>query len=467
MQRGPDETLRARTADAMRALAAWAAAAVAQPLPADVRRRAAVILMDDLGAMVAGAAEPQVAEAAGRMLRAGGPAEAAVFAPGAPRTDRATAAAANGMAATWCELDEGYRGAPCHAGAYLLPAMLAEAEATGASVGDVLAALAVAYEITTRLARAFRAPVLHLHPHAGFATIGAAASVAALRRHDAATLLDAVSGAASMAFAGPYGHAPEGALVRNAWTSAGAWVGLRAADWAEAGIGGIPETPYDVFAVLLGHDADPAALTNGLGEDWAVRNGYHKVFACCQYAHAAVEATLALRGRLPAPDAVEALEEILVETHPLGLTLTTAEPRTVLAAKFSMPHAAASVARLGTGGRQAFATATLHDDAIAALRRRVRLAPLAQVGAPPNDRPARVTWRFRGGEEWSETCESARGGADRPLDEGTLRAKLADNLGGLFPAMPAGLEAIVAGTPAALAQRWGDAVAALTAPGRA
>src|SRR5256885_2487954 len=41
-------------------------------------------------------------------------------------------AAANGAAATWCELDEGYRLAPAHAGAYILPALLAEAEATGA-----------------------------------------------------------------------------------------------------------------------------------------------------------------------------------------------------------------------------------------------------------------------------------------------------------------------------------------------
>lgn len=36
-----------------------------------------------------------------------------------------------------------------------------------------------------------------------------------------------------MTFAGSFGHAPEGALVRNAWTSAGAWIGLRSADWAE------------------------------------------------------------------------------------------------------------------------------------------------------------------------------------------------------------------------------------------
>jgi 2-methylcitrate dehydratase PrpD len=466
MQSASDDALRAQCAGAMRQLANWAVKPASRALPEDVRRRAAAILMDDLGAMLAGAVEPPVADSVARLLRASGPAEASVFAPGTPRADRATAAAANGMAATWCELDEGFRGAPCHAGAYLLPALLAEAEATGVRVADVLAALAIAYEITTRLARAFPAPVLKVHPHAGFATIGAAAAVSALRGHDAATLLAAVTGATSMAFAGPYGHAIEGALVRNAWTAAGAWIGLQAADWAEAGIGGLAETPYDVFAVSFGNGAVPALLSRGLGEEWAVRNGYHKMFACCQYAHSAVEATLALRARLPAPDAIGMLEEIRIETHPLGLTLATTVPATVLAAKFSMPHAAAAAARLGTGGRHAFSTASLVDADIAALRQRVRLVPFSAVRAPPHDRPARVTWRFGSGEEWSETCLSARGGADRPFDEAILRDKFADNAGNLFPAMLPALDAILAGDPATLARPWRQAVATMTDSGQ-
>ena len=76
------------------------------------------------------------------------------------------------------------------------------------------------------------------------------------------------------------------------------------------------------------------------------------------------------------------------------------------------------------------------------------------------------TWRFRSGEEWSETCESARGGADRPFDEATLRAKFADNAGDLFPAMLPALDAILAGEAAALARPWRETVAMMTAPAR-
>ncbi len=452
-----DEALRIRSAEGARELAAWAAGAARQPLPPEIRDRAALVLADNIGAMVIAATEPGVARTREVFARTSSAAEASVFAPGTPRLDRASAASANGMAAAWCELDEGYRGAPCHAGAYVLPALLAEAEARGATLGAVLACLAVGYEITARMARAFPFPSMTVHPHAAFATIGAAAGVSLIRGQDGQTLLDAVSGAASMTFAGPYEHAIDGALVRNAWTSAGAWIGIRSADFAEAGIAGIPETFYDVFATAFGTGTQPDLLTAGLGTEWAIAGGYHKIFACCQYAHAAIEATLELRGRLDPGRGIDDLEEILVETHPRGLTLTAVEPPTVLSAKFSMPHAMAASAVAGTGGQPAFSEEALHDPRIAALRRKVRLEPLAAIGPPPNDRPSRVTWRFRDGETWSELRESARGGADQPFDEPTLLAKLADNTGAAFPAMAGVLAAIVRGeTDPGI--RWRDTV---------
>jgi 2-methylcitrate dehydratase PrpD len=455
---------RSRAADGFRLLFGWAAAAVHRPLPEPVRRRAALILADDLGAMVAAAGEPQVAAVReGLAGNSHGP-QATVFAPGAAKLDRFAAAAANGMAATWCELDEGFRAAPCHAGAYLLPALLAEAEHRGAATDAVLTALAVAYEVTARLALAFPFATMNVHPHAAFATIGAAAGAGLMRGLAADLLLDAVSGAASMSFAGPFGHATEGALVRNGWTSAGAWIGLQAADWSVAGIGGLAETPYDVFVTVFHTGCKPEELTAGLGENWAVAGGYHKIFACCQYAHSVVEATLDLHARLKASGrGVGDLAEIRVETHPRGLNLTTVEPATVLAAKFSMPHAVAAVATLGTGGQAAFSAATLTDAPIAALRRKVRLAAHPAIGDWPLDRPARVSWRFADGESWFAECASARGGSDQPFDEATMLAKLAENTRASFPAMADVLAGLLAGDRPG--RPWRDTVAAKTARG--
>jgi len=452
---------RTQAAGNVRELMRWAAEARGRPLPEAVRRRAATILSDDIGAIVAGSLEPQVVRAREGFVRtASGTAEATVFAKGAPRLDRYSAACANGMAITWCELDEGFRNASCHAGAYTIPALLAEAEARGLTVDEVLRALAVAYEVTTRFALAFPFPAFNVHPHAAFATIGAAAAVSLVRGHDAKTMQDAVTGAASMTFAGPFDTAVEGSLVRNGWTAAGAWIGLRAAEWAEAGIAGGVDTPYDVFVGIFRTRAMPQALVEGLGTAWSVANGYHKIYACCNYAHAAVEATLNLRGRLKQRKA-EDIEEILVEAGPGGLALTTVEPETVLAAKFSIPHAVAATTHLGTAGAAAFTFATLRDASIAALRRRVRLAPYADVGPAPRDRPARVVWKFRDGEEMSAVVENPRGGADQPFDEPTLLSKLADNAGGVFPAAPKLLAGIITGEPALLAQPWRGVVANL------
>jgi len=447
-----------------RKLVDWAVTAVCQPLPETVRRRAATILADDIGAIVAGSLEPQVLQAREGLIRtASGAAEATVLAQGAPRVDRYSAASANGMAITWCELDEGFRNASCHGGAYTIPALLAEAEARGLTVEEVLRALAVAYEVTTRFALAFPFPVFNVHPHAAFAPIGAAAAASLVRRHDAKTMLDAVTGGASMSFAGPFDTAVEGALVRNAWTSAGAWLGLRAADWAEAGIGGGAVTPYDVFVGSFSTRALPEALLDGLGTTWSVANGYHKIFACCGYSHSAVEATLELLDRLR-ERRVDDIAEILVETGPGGQALTTVEPETVLAAKFSIPHAIAATARLGTAGARAFTFDKLNDEGIAKLRRRVRMAPYTELKPWPNDRPARVTMRFADGGEMSAVCESARGGADQPFDEHTLLAKLAENAGGIFPAVPDTMARVVRGDAGLLARPWRDALADMIRP---
>jgi 2-methylcitrate dehydratase PrpD len=436
----------------------WAADANSKPLPEPVRRRAAIILSDDIGAMVAGSLETQVTKAREGLLRtSSGKAEATVLAKGAPRADRYAAASANGMAITWCELDEGFRNASCHGGAYTIPALLAESEAQGRTVEEVLRALAIAYEVTTRFALAFPFPVFNVHPHAAFAAIGGAAAASLARKLDAKTMLDAVTGGASMSFAGPFDTAVEGALIRNAWTSAGAWLGLRAADWAEAGIGGNDVTPYDVFVGAYKCRAIPEALLEGLGIVWSVTNGYHKVFACCGYAHSAVEATLELLGRMQKKK--EEIAEIVVEAAPGGQALRNAEPETVLAAKFSMPHAIAATVQLGTAGARAFTQDKLEDAEIAELRKRVRLQPYPNIKPAPNDRPARVTMRFNDGAEMSAVVESARGGADKPFDEPTLLSKLAENAGAVFPAVPETLKKVIAGDSDLLSQSWRDALA--------
>jgi 2-methylcitrate dehydratase PrpD len=440
-------------------LCTWAAMTSLEAVPPDVRQRACLVLADDIAAIVAAATEPEVAAVQAQLARSAGSTAVATVLGRAPfRVDPYTAAAANGMAICWTELDEGYRLVACHAGAYIIPALIAEAEASGAHTHDVIASLAIAYEVTARIAHAFPAQPLRVHPHAAFAPLGAAAGVARLRGYNPTDFAAALSSAMTMSHAGPYSHAPAGALARNAWTATGAWAGYRAADWAPLGIGGLAETIFDVMVTCYGHDCLPERLTSNLGTAWAVSSGYHKMIACCQYAHSAVEATLRLRAEDAALADPANIAAIAVATHPMGETLATREPQTVLAGKFSMLHAVAATAVYGSAGASAFARNSLSDPRVSALRSRVRLLPHDDIKPWPKDRPARVEITFTDGRRISASIDSARGGPDDPFDEAELRAKIATLTADLYPAMAARLQGL-----AASRCRWADDLLAMVA----
>jgi 2-methylcitrate dehydratase PrpD len=455
---GPEADPREAAAGEFRELSAWAASVKTSNLPERVRRRAALVLCDDVAAIVAARDEPEVSQLQAQLLAQPAVAEATVFRGDRLRTDRYSAALANGAAADWCELDEGYRKATCHGGLCTLPALLAEAEAEALAVDEVLRCLAVAYEVVTRFARGFAFKGLTLHPHATFAAVGAAAAMAAARNCPAERFLDAVSAATTMVAPGPYNHAVSGALVRNVWAGVGAWVGMRCVDWAGFGIAGTPGSAYDVFVEGLGAEFIPGALTVGLGDEWAIEDGYHKLHACCQYAHSAIDALAELRGGAPDLEPGAAIERIVVDTHWRGLTLDNRAPATSLAAKFSMPHIVAAATLMGHAGAEAFAAATLDDPAIAAMRNRVELRAYEPEMPFPNDRPARVTWMLKSGERLTAECLSARGGPDKPFAPADIMAKLSDISAPVYPGLVPVAEKLIALDADMLARSWAEVV---------
>lgn len=455
-----------QVADGLKGLVRWAVGLKFADIPEPVRRRALLILCDDVAAIVAARIEPEVTALQTKMAASAGKPEATVFRGGSMRLDRYSAAVANGAAADWCELDEGYRRAMCHAGLYTVPSLLAEGEACGATTEAMARALVVGYEVAARFARTFRFKKLVLHPHGSLAAVGAAAAVAALRGSSAERFMDAVSAASTMVVPGPFNHAVSGALVRNVWPAAGAWCGMRAVDWAECGIGGLPQSPYYVFVDAFGGDAYPEELTDGLGAEWAVSDGYHKIHACCQYSHSSVEATLDVFSKLPGRPAASEIAKITVESHKLGLALDNAEPATTLAAKFSMPHIVAATAALGHAGAEAFAASTLTDPTIKGLRDRVVMKAHPDELPSPNDRNSRVTIELKDGRSVQGECLSARGGPDRPFSTDEIVAKIGRITESVYPAFPDIARRLIGLDPGLLAKPWKDVVAEFTGSGK-
>ncbi len=449
----------------------WAAALEWNDLSPNARHRTVLVLADDIAAAQSALREPQVMQAHAR-LRAGAGADgaASLLSRGLPRLAVAQAAMGNGLAMGWNELDEGFRKAVCHAGLYVLPALLAVAEAEGASLQELLRALALGYETATRVARTWRFPSMKIHPHALLAPVGAAAGVGFLRRLPADELLSAVAGAATLGMAGPFNHATKGVLSRNTWAPQAAVAGLNAVEWARCGIGGAATSPHDVYAIALGAEADLSVLAPNADEGWAVESGYHKMNACCQYAHSTIEAIESLLQREPGLRGGAQVTAIEVEAHPLAFALDDTRPRTTLGAKFSVPHAAAAALVHGNGGVASFDAVSLDDPRIARLRELTRLRPFEGVRPWPEDRPSRVTLTTADGRRLDAECWSARGGPDRPFTEPELWDKLAALSRAEAPALTATLRRaadLAAGAPDSneLARPWRDWLADVFAPG--
>lgn len=458
------DTRRACAAQTIR-LSQWAATTAESSIPPEVLARGARVLADDLAAIIGARDEPEVAAFHRRTIARAQIAEATIFRGGHSRTDRLSAAVANGVAADWLELDEGYRVTACHAGLYVLPALMAEAEATNLPVARMLRALVLGYEIVTRIARTWTQRAMNMQSHGRYSAIGAAAGVALARGVDAKRLCDAITTAATLTGPSPRTHLEEGALSRNVWPAVGAWSGSMAVEWAECGIAGSPNALHDVYTSVLGGTAHPERLTEGLGEHWAILDGYTKIYACCQHLHSAVEAIVDLRPRLLERGALENIASVRVETHPLAIALVNPRPHTTLGAKFSMPHAVAAALATGTGGADAFSASTLNEPTIAQLRERVTVVPRDRELPPPHDRPARVIVALRDGTQVEAECLSAIGGPDRPLPPETVFDKVRALAAPAYPQILPVLRSISMLDHAALDAGWRELVDTFTATG--
>lgn len=428
-------------------------------LPAPVRQRATRVLTDNLGAMLAAEDEPEIRAADANALSRGRPGEASLIRSGLPRVACEDALWLNSMACCWCELDEGYRPVTCHAGLYVLPALLVEAERHALTLDEVLRCLVLGYEICTRLALCFRFLPPRVHAHALFSPVGAAAATLLARGAAADCLAHGIAGAATLASLGPRTHLARGYLTRNIWSATGAVAGWQAAGMTELGICAGLEAPEDVYGSILGGSGDVAAITDGLGTRWAILDGYHKVYACCQHGHSAVEAALACA---VAPDfSPDKVAQIEVHTHPLALDLSNKAPQTILGAKFSVEHMVAAALVYRTGNQAAFSTSALNDPAVMALRSKVELSLISPFQDPRFDRPSRVIVRMFDGTALDETCLVSTGSPSRPLSDTVFTEKLRVLGGKSLP----GLAALVDTDGAEMgAQDWPTVLSHLAQP---
>jgi len=390
-------------------------------LPPPVVAAARLVVLDTLGAMLAGSRLPENARLARLVAERSGPRTAALVGH-AERAEPMLAALSNATAGVALEVDEGNRWGGGHPSIHVLPGLLAVAEETGSDGPALVAALVAGYEVSSRVGGA-TVPRFNVHTHGTWGTIGTAAAVARILEADAAAIRQAMNLAVSMSPANSWTPCFEGATIRNLYPGRSGLQGILAVHLQRCGFTALTDAPADVYGTILGDRFDAAAVVDGLGGTYRIATNYFKLHACCRINHYALDAVQALR-RAHAFTADD-VERVTVVSIPFAERMAEAAPDTMLAAKFSIPYAVAAAIVRGHADLAAFDEPAIADARIRELAARVDVRSDAAMNPRrPDDYPtAAVTVALRDGRRLTERTIVVRGDAAAPIDRGEVVAK--------------------------------------------
>lgn len=337
------------------------------------------------------------------------------------------AALCNGALSHIVEMDDVERESVTHPGAVVIPAALAVAERVGVSGLEFLAAVVVGYEVMVRIGEAVGAEhYVHFHNTSTCGVYGAAAAAGWLLGLDRERLVWALGNAGTQA-AGLWQFNDDGALTKPLHPGRAAANGVLAATLSRLGLTGarkILEGERGFFAGLA-PQGDPQRVVAHLGEpteSLRIHRISIKPHASCRHTHAAIDAALALRARLPA-DAV--IIAATVATYRAALALCDKpDPHTVTDAKFSLQYCVAAALHHGQVGLAEFAPTALADSTVRKLLPAIQVAvDEAREAAYPACWSAAVSLTLADGQVLQASQEQPRGDPENPLTTPELEAK--------------------------------------------
>jgi 2-methylcitrate dehydratase PrpD len=408
-------------------------------LPALTARKCEDLLIDVVGLCVTARNEDYVASAL-----TGFDDEGICTVVGHPRLLSASGAAfVNGTAAHGQDFDDTFEGGPVHAGAVIVPAVLAACERHRPNGPMALIGIAVGSEVLCRLSLVVPKAVhkAGFHPTAVFGAMGAAAGVGAALGLSALEIVDALGIAGSMA-SGIIEYLAEGAWTKRMHAGWAAQSGIRAALLARAGFVG-PRTVFEGTHGLFhgfAHttEGDYEALTADFGERWVTDTIAFKPYPCGTMAQPYIDCArrMAARG-IRAEDIAAIVCEVAEGTvHRLWEPLAAKQrPPNGYAAKFAVPYLLATGFLRGGVGLGAFTEGAIRDPRVLALAAKVQF-----VIDPENPYPHNYTGHIKAilkdGTVVEERQPHLRGGAHEPLTRQDVIDKFILNAahGGWMPA---------------------------------
>ncbi len=376
---------------------------------------------DCVGVMLAGAVEPPPQILRSTLAPSGGE-STLLFGEG--RASAPDAAWINGAAAHALDFDDvGQRG---HPSTVLVPAILAEAEAIGASGEAMMLAYAAGYETWAELVRR-ESDSHHMkgwHPTGIFGAIGAAAACASLRGLDAQKASYAIALGASQS-AGVMSNF--GTMTKPFHAGKSAHSGVIAARLAEKGFTAALdalEHPQGFLAAVSPAGKIDLESPIEAGSVWKLaRDGVGvKKYPLCYCTHRALDGMLDLL-KANKVDAAKVKQVTVSTSKRFIITLRNHLPQTGLEAKFSMEFAMACALIAGRASLAELTDGFVRRSDVQALMKRVVVKQEEREDAAGAAIYDGIIVETEAGKTLSTQVNKIRGGADQPLSREELWAK--------------------------------------------
>jgi 2-methylcitrate dehydratase PrpD len=342
------------------------------------------------------------------------------------RTSPFFAALVNGAASHFVEQDDLHNSSVLHPGTVVFPAVLAAAQAVGASGRDLIAASVAGYECGVRVGEFLgRSHYKIFHTTGTAGKLAAAAGVAHILKLDADQMQHALGSAGTMA-AGLWEFLRDAADSKQLHTAKAAADGLMAAYIARDGFTGAREIfeGKQGMAAGMSSDADARWLTDGLGTRWATAETSFKFHASCRHTHPAADAlqTLMRQHQLKAGDILRVTAH--VHQGAIDVLGPVTDPQTIHQSKFSMGFVLALIATLGRAALADFTEKSLKNNDLRKFHDRVTMVLDPEVdGAYPRRWLGRVSVQTADGRSLECRVETPKGDPGNTLSRGELEDK--------------------------------------------
>jgi 2-methylcitrate dehydratase PrpD len=408
-------------------LAEYASALRYGDIPPAVVERAKDAIADTVAAVAYGAALPWSRIVLDHAGKRGGAGKSRILAPSGARVQAPQAAFANGALAHAFEMDNlTWPNSGVHPGATVFVPALAIAQERGLSGRELIAAFVAGAEVVIRIGRATK----HNNEGRGFhapgttGPFGGAVAVGRLLKLDAPRMTNALGIAGSLACGLlEFARSGIGAMVKRLHMGRAAESGVLAASLAESGFTGpdsVLEGPFGFLNVYCG-EHDIAALTRGLGSEWASLRIMLKRFPVHITSHTSVQAIEDLRAEhgYAAAD----VAAIHIAGNPKMATINNIPaPTDLMMAQYSLPFCVALAHYRNVRDPRSFDLKSFNDPAIRDLAARVSIT-VSEEAKHGHTLASTVTVTLKDGRTFSRRVADFAGTPETPLDRAGMREK--------------------------------------------